>query len=133
MIVAGYQREMDGCFFAANEGLQRRFPVRIRLPPYTIVDMLNIFLNEAVKRLGKNVFTDEISLYIFTLMIKLDKADDKIFVNQAGDVMNLVSMFLSSYYGSYRVKWGTYANDVLIINSAFNQFLKNKGYVMRIT
>jgi hypothetical protein len=132
MIVAGYQREIDGCFFAANEGLQRRFPVRIRLPPYSTTDLLNIFLNEAARRLGENIFTEEIAQYIFTLIVKLDNVDKKIFVNQAGDIMNLVSMFLNSYYGSYKIVWGAYGNDVLIVNGAFNQFLKNKGYSMTV-
>lgn len=132
MIVAGYQREIDGCFFAANEGLRRRFPVQIRLPPYMMVDLLNIFLNEATKRLGENVFTQEIALYIYTIMVRLDKFDSKIFINQAGDIMNLVSMFLTAYYGSYKIQWGSYKNDILIVNSMFNQYLRNKGYTMTI-
>lgn len=132
MIVAGYKREIDGCFFAANEGLNRRFPVRMSLPPYSDTDLLNIFLNTVTDRLGKNVFTRETALYLYTLIVKLNKADARIFVNQAGDIMNLVSMFLNSYYGAWKIKWGTYASDVLIINGAFNQFLKNKGYTMRV-
>lgn len=132
MIVAGYQREIDGCFMAANEGLPRRFPIRLQLPSYTSNDLLNIFLNEATRRLGENIFTKEISQYIFTLLVKLDNLDDEIFINQAGDIMNLVSMFLNSYYGSYKIQWGKFDSDILIVNGAFNQFLKNKGYVMHI-
>ena len=132
MIVAGYQREIDNCFLAANEGLPRRFPIRLKLPSYTSNDLLNIFLNESSRRLGENIFTKEISQYIFTIIVKLDNLDDKIFINQAGDIMNLVSTFLNSYYGSYKIQWGKFDSDILIVNGSFNQFLKNKGYVMRI-
>jgi len=132
MIVAGYQREMDGCFFAANEGLSRRFPIRIGVPSYSNSDLLNIFLNESVKRIGINIFTKEIAMYIYTLIVKLNEKDPKIFINQAGDMMNLTSMFLSFYYGSYRYDWGKYENDLVIVNATFNNFLKNKGYKMRV-
>lgn len=132
MIIAGYKREIDGCFFAANEGLQRRFPIRWPLPPYSVTDLLNIFLNEASRRLGKNIFKKEDAHYIYTLMEKLNNADDKIFVNQAGDIMNLVSIFLNAYYGSYKVQWGSYDNNMIIINSTFNTYLRNKGYSMTV-
>ena len=132
MIVAGYEREMDGCFFGANEGLARRFPIRIGVPSYSNTDLLNIFLNESVKRIGTNIFTKEISLYIYTLITKLSEKDPKIFINQAGDMMNLTSMFLSFYYGSYGYDWGPYDNDLVIVNGTFNNFLRNKGLRMRI-
>ena len=132
MIVAGYQREMDGCFFAANEGLPRRFPIRIGVPSYSNTDLLNIFLNESVKRIGTDIFTKQIAMYIYTLIVKLQEKDPKIFINQAGDMMNLTSMFLSFYYGSYGYDWGTYENDLVIVNGTFNNFLRNKGYKMRI-
>jgi len=132
MIVAGYQREIDGCFFGANEGLQRRFPIRWSLPVYSMIDLLNIFINEANRRLGGNNFTTEISLYIYTVMKLLNDEDSDIFINQAGDIMNLVSVFLNVYYGSYGIEWGTYGSDLVIVNETFNQFLKNKGYSMTI-
>jgi hypothetical protein len=131
MIVAGYKREMDGCFFAANEGLQRRFPVRMTLPPYTINDLLNIFLKSTVTRLDEDIFSEDIAKYIYTVMIQLDAEDDIVFKNQAGDVMNLVSMFLNAYYGSIDVEWGSFDNDVIIVNAAFNRYLANKGLIMK--
>jgi DNA replication protein DnaC len=132
MIVAGYQREIDGCFFGANQGLQRRFPIRWTLPKYSILDLLNIFINEANRRIGGNNFTKEISLYIYTIMVLLYKEDNDIFISQAGDIMNLVSIFLNVYYGSYGLDWGEYDSDLVIVNETFNQFLKNKDYLMKI-
>jgi uncharacterized membrane protein YqgA involved in biofilm formation len=132
MIVAGYQKEIDGCFFGANQGLQRRFPIRWSLPKYSMLDLLNIFINEANRRIGGNNFTKEISLYIYTIMVLLNNEDTDIFINQAGDIMNLVSIFLNVYYGSYGLEWGEYDSDLVIVNETFNQFLKNKNYVMTI-
>ena len=133
MIVAGYEREIQGCFFAANEGLPRRFPVRYNLPPYSIDSLLNIFLNEVNKRVGRELFDDNTANYIYTIMYKLNGIDKDIFKNQAGDMINLVSMFLNIYYGSYKVNWGTSQNNKIIINNAFNVFLRNKGYQMTIS
>ena len=133
MIVAGYKREMDGCFFAANEGLQRRFPVRMTLPPYTVTDLLNIFVKTTVARLDENIFSDDIAKYIFTVMLQLNEQDEEVFKNQAGDIMNLVSAFLNAYYGSIKVSWGTFDQEVIIVNAAFNRYLANKGLQMSLS
>ena len=66
-------------------------------------------------------------------MYKLNQIDKDIFKNQAGDMINLVSMFLNIYYGSYKVNWGTLENNKIIINTAFNVFLRNKGYQMTVS
>ena len=133
MIVAGYKTEIDGCFFAANEGLQRRFPVRMVLPPYTMNDLLNIFLKTAIARLDDNIFSPDIAKYIYTVMVQLDAQDEAVFRNQAGDIMNLVSTFLNAYYGSINVEWGSFDNDVIIVNAAFNRYLSSKGLIMTLS
>lgn len=133
VIVAGYAREMKNCFLGANEGLARRFPIRWDLPTYAVTDLLNIFINEVNRRLGGDNFTEDIARYIYTLMYKLDQHDPEIWENQAGDVMNLVTLFLNNYYGSYGVKWGDIRDDHLIINATFNQYLQNKGYIMTVS
>ena len=136
MIVAGYQREMDGCFFSANEGLRRRFPTHIDIPKYSNNDLLNIFLNGVNKKLDKNIFNEDIASYIYTLIVKISDENENIFINQAGDMMNLASMFLYSYYGSIKYDWSDkaedFANNLLIITRAFNQFLRNKGYTLKV-
>ena len=42
-IIAGYKEEIDSCFFAFNAGLERRFPVRFTIEPYTPEDLFLIF------------------------------------------------------------------------------------------
>jgi hypothetical protein len=132
MIVAGYEREMKGCFFAANEGLNRRFPLRYKLPLYDTLSLFNIFVSGVTKRLGKNIFNKDISLYIYSLMVKLNNLDPDIWKNQAGDVMNLVSIFVNTYYGAYKLSWDKESDRRLLVNTAFNGYLKNKGYQMRL-
>ena len=133
MIVAGYQKQMDGCFFAANEGLRRRFPISVKIPKYSNIDLLNIFLNETVERIGKNIYNKEIAKYIYTIIVKLDSEESSIFINQAGDMMNLSSTFLETYYSGRLYNWGTKENNEKIIIKTFNFFLQNKGYKMTIT
>ena len=139
MIVAGYEREMKGCFFAANEGLNRRFPVRYQLPKYDINSLLNIFLSTVSKRLDQNIFFNckdnpdkqcGAVNYIYTIMVLLNKQDPKIFENQAGDMVNLASIFINVYYGSYGLTWPK--DGPSMVNMAFSQFLKNKQYDINI-
>ena len=131
MIVAGYEREMKGCFLAANEGLNRRFPIRYDLPPYSVESLLNIFMNTTNSRVGKNLFDEEIAKYIYSLMISLDEYSKDIFKNQAGDMLNLSTLLMNNYYGSYNISWTkSLADKKLIIDQTFNQFLRNKGYAI---
>ena len=132
MIVAGYKREIDGAFFAANEGLQRRFPIRYPLPSYSILDLYSIFTKETVKRLGEDIFCKYDTKYILALMQSLSVSDKNIFINQAGDIINLSARFVSTYYGSVTVTWGEHKDNKCIINAAFNSYLSNKGYRMSL-
>ena len=133
MIVAGYKREMDNCFFPANEGLERRFPIRINLPSYSVNDLLNIFINVVNNQAGKNLFDKETSLYVYTLLYKLNAKNSNLFKNQAGDMLNLASAFMRSYYGSYSSTWSTLSEKKIIIDNAFNEYLINKGVTMKVS
>ena len=63
-IIAGYKKEIEKCFFAYNSGLQRRFPFRFTIDPYSSGEMRDIFL-AILKRESEwslendNVITDE--------------------------------------------------------------------------
>ena len=96
-------------------------------------DLLNIFLKTAIARLDDNIFSPDIAKYIYTVMVQLDAQDEAVFRNQAGDIMNLVSTFLNAYYGSINVEWGSFDNDVIIVNAAFNRYLSSKGLIMTLS
>ena len=42
-IIAGYQHEVENCFFSVNPGLRRRFPWKYELKPYTSSNLKEIF------------------------------------------------------------------------------------------
>jgi hypothetical protein len=46
MIVAGYEKEMQECFFARNEGLRRRFPNKFMLKEFGFLQLLQVFLTK---------------------------------------------------------------------------------------
>jgi hypothetical protein len=50
MIVAGYKNLMQKCFMERNEGLARRFPIRIDLPLSSTDELFNIFLKNVVDK-----------------------------------------------------------------------------------
>ena len=129
MIVEGYEREMNGCLFGGNQGLNKQEGIQSCSNNY----LLTIFINRVNTKIGENIFNEEIVKYIFTMIVKLSQMDSNIFGNQEGDMINLSSMFLNSYYGSIKLTWGEYKDDILIVNSTFNQFLRNKGYLADIS
>lgn len=51
VIVAGYENEMNLCFFSRNEGLRRRFPNQFKLQQYEYYDLFMIFIKGCYKDL----------------------------------------------------------------------------------
>lgn len=43
VVIAGYEKEVQECFFDQNKGLERRFPIRISLKGYNTQEMCDIF------------------------------------------------------------------------------------------
>lgn len=43
-IIAGYEEELNKCFFSVNRGLQRRFPWRFRIDQYSAKELREIFM-----------------------------------------------------------------------------------------
>ena len=42
VVVAGYREETERCFFARNQGLERRFPWRFHVDDYVVADLVRI-------------------------------------------------------------------------------------------
>jgi len=45
-IIAGYKEALEKCFFAYNQGLERRFPFRFTIDEYSAKDIRSIFLKK---------------------------------------------------------------------------------------
>ncbi len=53
VIIAGYEDALEECFFAVNEGLNRRFPFRYTIDAYTHEELAQIFCS-MVKNINSN-------------------------------------------------------------------------------
>lgn len=48
VIIAGYENELEKCFFSYNEGLRRRFPFRYDINSYTFDELGHIFIKKII-------------------------------------------------------------------------------------
>ena len=44
-IIAGYKKHLQSCFFDVNPGLERRFPFRYQIEPYSPAELKRIYIN----------------------------------------------------------------------------------------
>lgn len=48
VIIAGYDNELEKCFFSYNDGLRRRFPFRYEINSYNYSELCEIFINKII-------------------------------------------------------------------------------------
>jgi len=89
-IIAGYEEEIETCFFSYNPGLQRRFPWRFKIKQYTEEDLVRIFQ----KKMGD--IGRALSPSALTAQDLKDHRDQ--FPNAGGDIVNLVTNCMLAYY-----------------------------------
>jgi len=63
VIIAGYETELESCFFSYNQGLQSRFPWRFKIDNYTPDNLKNIFIKKITDISW--TFSEDISLEFF--------------------------------------------------------------------
>jgi hypothetical protein len=80
-IIAGYEDQLESCFFSVNQGLRRRFPVRMSIVGYTPAELHKIFLLKVAQDHWQ-VPTPEIAMQLF-------KEKHKYFHFFAGDTETL--------------------------------------------
>lgn len=78
-IVAGYEDEVQNCFFAMNKGLERRFPWVHRIPDYKSGELYQIFM-KMIKDSNWDIAFDE---KVLTGLIESNK---DFFKNAGGDI-----------------------------------------------
>lgn len=84
-IIAGYKKALEECFFAFNQGLERRFPFRFTIDTYTAEDLRKIYIKKVYEEGWKIENEEEISLKFFE-----DNRD--IFKFNGGDMETLFHM-----------------------------------------
>lgn len=85
-IVAGYKADIKKCFFSVNQGLERRFPWRHDIDPYTDTDLTEIFikmLNET-----KWILHEEVDK---KYMINFFKTNKEHFKHTGGSIETFIS------------------------------------------
>lgn len=131
VVVAGYEEDMQGCFFAANEGLDRRFPIKMRLERYSFMDLAQILCARIREQLRGMILMEESAIAEVAGVLetvhdalhaidkqaktqkgktaaaaaaKNDSYANLVFKNQAGDMLNLASFVVSAISTSTQVK-----------------------------
>jgi SpoVK/Ycf46/Vps4 family AAA+-type ATPase len=97
-IVAGYEKDINECFFAYNKGLERRFPIRFNVDKYTPEELFLIFKKKVAKinwTLDTNItiqfFTDNYEYFNFfggdieILLMRIKKCHARRIFNNNGD------------------------------------------------
>lgn len=134
IIAAGYEDKMTKCFLAINEGMKRRFPNNIRLLDYTSKDLSDI-LNYNVKNMfGSQIlspsqitYINELIDYLNTLEPVIGDQNEKLFSNQAGDMLNLSNSVVQDLILNQKVGY-----KIPNINDTFTKFFINKGLQVTI-
>jgi SpoVK/Ycf46/Vps4 family AAA+-type ATPase len=81
-IIAGYEEDIDKCFFSYNRGLKRRFSTVYTIENYDYKELLEIFKMK-VKQYKYNLCVEEDKIE------KFFKENKDIFINQGGDIERL--------------------------------------------
>lgn len=98
-IIAGYENELEKCFFKYNEGLRRRFTFRYDMVPYNYEELFNIFEGKVHMvnwKMCSDVFeSDQISTVVVKAelrkkLLELFKRNISSFPNFGGDIETLL-------------------------------------------
>ena len=81
-IVAGYENDLDKCFFSINKGLKSRFPHTYHLGGYSAEDLYKMFRNR-VKKCGWKLMDSSIDEIFFT-------TNKKVFLSYGRDIENFL-------------------------------------------
>lgn len=102
VIVAGYEKEMNECFFERNEGLNRRFPHKFKLHPFSDLQLLKIFLDKVMRSLLYDPFDTETVNIAYNMMKELHTKN--LVPNMGGDMLIMASDFIVSYLSTGDVR-----------------------------
>jgi SpoVK/Ycf46/Vps4 family AAA+-type ATPase len=83
-IVAGYEDEVENCFFSMNKGLERRFPWAHRIDEYTSSQLFKIFL-KMIKDMNWDVAFDE------AFLVDIFEKKKDLFKHAGGDIETFIT------------------------------------------
>ena len=83
-IVIGYEKDVQRCFFDLNQGLDRRFPYRYTIEPYTNTELKEIFVYQVQQ--GGWKLSDPVALA--PIIVEKIQGKQRYFKNFGGDTDN---------------------------------------------
>lgn len=117
-IVAGYEKEINDCFFSYNPGLQRRFPWRFNIKPYSDQDLVDIFY--------KKIADLSYSADPYALIPSDISSHRHLFQNAGGDISNLVTFATLAHFDNTFLSTGSSAISRLDVLAALNLLINSK-------
>ena len=120
MIVAGYDDELDKCFFSYNPGLKRRFSSYYKIDKYSFKELSNIFRG----KINKSKYNLKIKDETLNRFFKENYDDFKYF---GGDVEKIISEI--KYTQSFRTFNENIDSDDIIykdLEDAYSSFKSNR-------
>tara|TARA_B100001094_G_scaffold322812_1_gene372703 strand:+ start:3873 stop:4847 length:975 start_codon:yes stop_codon:yes gene_type:complete len=123
-IIAGYEEQLNSCFFAQNPGLERRFPWKYRLEKYSPINLIDIFKSMLNKTKWKLRQPHDCVEFLNNII----EQNLLYFDNGGGDISNFITsckmVHSRRMFGAKRT-WKRYLipND---IQQGFQVFRKNK-------
>ena len=104
-IIAGYKDELENCFFNVNPGLERRFPFRYNIEPYTY--------NELVEILIKKLESENWEIHDKDYLLKLIENNYKYFNHYGGSMEILMLNIKLAQAMNINTNYKEIENDVL--------------------
>lgn len=122
-IIAGYEDDLEKCFFFFNKGLKRRFVHYFKIEKYTFNELVLIFKNKIKK---SKYILDDISVSDKELNIFFKNNYTK-FENSAGDIEKFYNYI--KYDQSIRIFKTNTENNIIIMNDLTNSLINLKKKV----
>ena len=94
-IIAGYESELQRCFFGGNPGLDRRFPWKYTLESYKSPQLSEIFKSMLVQKQWK--FRQSQKAISISTLEKLISEQQQLFTNNGGDIQNLINFCMMAH------------------------------------
>jgi len=115
-IVAGYKEELEKCFFKVNPGLERRFPFRYNISPYSAEELYLILVNK--------LENEEWDIVDNEYLRKLIYDNYKYFNHYGGSMEILLLNIKLAQATNINSNYKEINNNVL--DKGFNMFINNK-------
>lgn len=88
-IIAGYRDSLKNCFFSVNPGLERRFPWRYAIDPYSPEELLQIFMFQV--KLNGYLLEENGTSTNTTITAEFFRENQTLFKNSGGDTESFLT------------------------------------------